>query len=304
MSTLIRILRRSKYAGSLILSLVGILLIFCDGECAIADLSVNGGSAETINTLVVGTVYVGPNPATILDVVTNGAIDANAITNSEAAAVSISGGVVNLSGGSVVGFSIPAGQTGVSDAIYFNNTGNGGTVNISGGTVSAGASGSNSSTSNAIDVNNRAANITMSGGTVSGAGNGDDINLNFGGTFTMTGGTLQSGPSGNAIFNRGLVNIYGGTIDGGILNQGGAVNIYGGSFNYQFGPISSSYGTLVGTLSDGSPIDAGFDNELKSGSFVLIQTQAIPEPSGLVNVTIGAVGLLNRRQQNRHRKFQ
>jgi hypothetical protein len=302
---------------------VGLAGIFAWGFTGIgftsADVTYNDGAAHTINSSVSQTVNVGPTEGTTLNVVSPARITGDAAGDS----INISGGTVNVTGGAVTAPNIPPNTPQGSDAIYFSNIGVGGSLNISGGTVSAGISNEPPGESQAILVDNPAAQITISGGLVtSGSGGSGVINMNMGGSLTITGGTIQNEVGGGSlpIFNRGLVNIYGGTIestDGDILNQGGTVNIYGGtftgsgfsdistqigtiniyglSFNYPFGPISPDSGELVGTLSNGTPIDATFDRT--SGSaIVLVQ---LPEPADALLLAVGCLGLLLGRQRRR-----
>ncbi|HEY1683980.1 MAG TPA: PEP-CTERM sorting domain-containing protein [Tepidisphaeraceae bacterium] len=292
-----------------------IALVCAGSQIAQAD-SYNDGGTHTINTAVSGTVGVGPTSGTTVNIVQGAQIVGGG--GAVGTSVDILGGTVNVSGGAVTAANTPSGVASESSAIYFDNIGVGGVLNISGGTVSAGSTNGPPNVSEAIEVNNSAAQINISGGLVtSGTTGTGDINLLFAGDIlTVTGGTIQSNTNASAIFSRGLVDIYAGTIqtDGtAILNQGGTVKIYGGtitgtgngeinneigtidiygtSFNYPFGPISADLGSLVGTLSNGSPIDTTFDRA-DSAPIVLIR---LPEPGSLALIALGC-GLLLRRK--------
>jgi hypothetical protein len=297
-----------------------VVLAIVGSQIARGDITYNDGAAHTINNSVFETVNVGPNTATSLNVVAPAHIIGDGETVSSS--ISILGGIVNLSGGTVVAINTPAGQPVVSSAIYFSNVGVGGTLNMSGGTVTAGSTSGPPGVSNAIEVNNSAAQITISGGLVTSGSTGTgDIDMNVGGTLTITGGTIQSNSNADAIFNRGVVNMYAGTIEAGgteFLNQGGTFNLYGGtltgtgsdeisneigtidiygrSFNYPFGPITATLGDLVGTLSNGSPIDATFS---RANSAPIVLIDLVPEPASAMMIALGCGGLLVRRRLNR-----
>ncbi len=289
----------SNHIRSPLTFLVVLALVLTAARMARADVTFNDGTSHTINNTVAGTVFVGPIVATTVNVVPNAVIDANTGAGSDG--MNIAGGTVNISGGSVTGANIGTGQTGDFGAIYFNNIGNGGTLNISGGTVSAGTASGHSGLTETIIVDNAAAKINVSGGLVTGgSGALDDIDLNFGGTLTVTGGTIQDSPNGTDIFNRGTVDIYGGNIIAGtgegIVDQGsGTTFIFGSSFNFAFGLIVPTNGTLIGTLSDGSPINISFSQP--SGSIVLVH--AVPEPASASLLTFASIILLARRMPER-----
>jgi hypothetical protein len=78
----------------------------------------------------------------------------------------------------------------------------------------------------------------------------------------------------------------------GIEAQGGTINVYGSGFDYAYGPISASSGTLTGTLSDGSPLNLTFFQE-SPGEIILNPT---PEPATLSLLALGGLAMLRRRK--------
>jgi hypothetical protein len=286
-------------------------------EIAAGQITYDDGATHSISNSLFSSIDVGPNSATTVNILPGGNINANA--GGAGDAVDFQGGTINISGGSVTGGNV-AQSTAVTDAIYIDNIGTGGTLNISGGTITAGTFSGPPGETNAIFVNNSAARINISGGVVtSGSTGSGNIDLNVGGTLTVTGGSITSGINAlGDIFNRGTVTIDGGNITStnsladlfnqggtisilggnisadngtGILNQEGTIDIYGSSFNYPFGPISASNGTLVGFLANGSVIDTSF-SQSSSGSIVLSE---LPEPGSLTLLAAACGGLLFRR---------
>ncbi|MEE8451214.1 MAG: PEP-CTERM sorting domain-containing protein [Thermoguttaceae bacterium] len=84
-----------------------------------------------------------------------------------------------------------------------------------------------------------------------------------------------------------VLNVFGGNIDSLLALDSGRVYLYGIDFNYPYGAIPDASGILTGTLKNGDPINAPFEI-LFDASIVL----AVPEPSTLALLSIGAVGLL------------
>lgn len=104
---------------------------------------------------------------------------------------------------------------------------NGGTFNMSGGTISGNSS---NNSSGGVDVFNGTFN--MSGGTINGntAPSGGGLSC-IGGTFSMTGGTINGNSTttnGGGVFNSGTFNMSGGIINGNTaVISGGGVYILG-----------------------------------------------------------------------------
>jgi len=143
------------------------------------------------------------------------------------------------------------------------------TVNISGGTFPDGVYAVDSST------------VNVSGGIITGdptwsslhAGDQSELNLSGGEISRLISGWIW--PNGEP--------------------QTAVVTVYGTEFNYPYGPIGDSSGTLTGTLASGDLIDAPFEI-YGDASIVLV----VPEPASLVALGIAALcGLACAR---RHRK--
>ncbi len=156
--------------------------------------------------------------------------------------------------------------------------------------------------------------VTINGGTFTG-GNGTQshaLTANGDNQVTITGGTFIGGEGilSAAIHanSGGLIELFGGSIsDGTGVNSNGLVvssspseiSIYGSDFNYGFGPIAPTSGTLMGILSDGSPLDVSF---LRSGGGqinLISQPHFIPEPSTLLLAILGSLllGRFTRRRR-------
>jgi len=100
-------------------------------------------------------------------------------------------------------------------------------------------------------------------------------------------GDISGGEIGSLSVN-GLCNITGGVISE--LVSGGTVYIYGSGFNYDYGAITDSIGTLTGVLNNGDIINSSFEIS-EGGSIVLI-----PEPGSLLLLGLGSV-LLRRKKK-------
>src|ERR1700722_943879 len=79
-----------------------------------ADTIYNDGASHTINNTASPTIDVGPNTATTVNVVHTALVSAGSGSD----AFNIAGGTVNISGGSVTGGSLAEFQTGDVGAIY------------------------------------------------------------------------------------------------------------------------------------------------------------------------------------------
>jgi hypothetical protein len=226
--------------------------------------------------------------------------------------VAVGGGTMNISGGTIAG-------AGGSNSYWNGVQGNGclgtieqrgGTVNITGGSI-AGAGGN---WNVGYTVIGGVANI-YSGATINvkagiagfGGGFNDGVAM-VGGTVNVCGGSVVVDDSSRASLADalrvagGVLNIYGGHITfqgplngastGGIEAQGGTINVYGSSFDYPYGPITATSGTLTGTLTDGATINLTFYQQ-SSGEIIL---HPAPEPATLSLLILGGVTILRRRK--------
>jgi len=160
----------------------------------------------------------------------------------------------------------------------------------------------------------------------------DDFQANGGGTITINGGTHTLGiaPTGDSLFgtqNGATMNLLGGSVTGvgdfvtgtGVLNIGGDASVSTASTNWTGGTVDfsstwtgfldsdtqsslSDYESLItgtGATLGGVTIDAALFNsnfEL-NGDGALILT-AVPEPTSLVVLGLGALGLVTRRRRS------
>ncbi|MEM6333955.1 MAG: PEP-CTERM sorting domain-containing protein [Planctomycetota bacterium] len=220
-----------------------------------------------------------------------------------------------------------------NDALGFNNN----VVTITGGTVSNDvevfANSSLVVTGGLIGDDLEASDgssVTFSGGTVT-----DNLSVENFATALITGGTIGNdleaignvsitvlgGSIGSDIEAVGsaTIDIFGGQLGAvggfefGIASGGfSVVTLFGPEFQINgspaaFGSISQGFGTLSGTLSDGSVFSVPFERVDEGfffprvGQIVLVE-QAIPEPGSLALLSLGGVTLLRRRGDFRERR--
>ncbi|MEM9913493.1 MAG: PEP-CTERM sorting domain-containing protein [Planctomycetota bacterium] len=165
--------------------------------------------------------------------------------------------------------------------------------------------------------------LTFSGGTVT-----DNLTVEDDATGLVTGGivgndleavgnasiTVLGGSIGSDIeaVGNATIDIFGGQLgtvgdfDNGIASGGDSViTLFGPEFQINgspaaFGSISQEFGTISGTLSDGSVFSVPFELVSEGpffrpriGEIVLVE-QAIPEPTTLALLSLGGVTLLRR----------
>jgi len=167
--------------------------------------------------------------------------------------------------------------------VFFNSTG---TLNITGGTVSAVAG-------RAVQ-NNSTGTVNISGGTVSTTGdNSVAVQNNSTGTVNISGGTVSTtGNSGIAVNNlaRGAVNISGGAINGGTVGRAAVLNAstgkikVSGTATISSGITTSNSGTIV--LIKPVPDNTDLRFEMTGGT--VINTSATTG-NAIWNNSIGAV---------------
>ncbi len=141
-----------------------------------------------------------------------------------------------------------------------------------------------------------ASTVTISGGSVIYASAYDTGTLNLlGGSVEYLQGydsstvNILGGVIGDCLsaLDSSVVNISGGRIYEGIYARDASIiTIAGSGFNYPYGEIPDASGILTGTLANGDPISNPFDI-YDDASIVL----AVPEPSTLVLLGMGALGL-------------
>ena len=145
------------------------------------------------------------------------------------------------------------------------------TLNFLGGTASEHVTGRGYSTVNIL------------GGII-----GDDLVAYDSCVMNVYGGDMLEG--GVEAYDNSRVSISGGLIES--LRAGrtsgehtSLITIAGNGFNYPYGEIPDSAGTLTGTLANGDPINAPF--EIYSDASIVL----VPEPSTFILLAMGALGL-------------
>src|SRR5262249_9960360 len=175
--------------------------------------------------------------------------------------IDVEGGSVNVSGGTISG----AGRIGI--AVFPQ----GGTVNVYGGTISGHDTG----------VHVEAGTVDLISGTISGGSYGVIIQ---GGIVTLHGSTI-SGPIDGVSDEGGTTRIIGGSISGGtygiVANGLGTLSIYGCGLQF-------SGGQLIGTLQDGAAINTPVNVNVTLCNLVdtcsgdlLVTMSTLPSPSVL-----------------------
>ena len=166
-----------------------------------------------------------------------------------------------------------------------------GQMEITDGTITKGyARGSNACGANiyqAAVVSNKVATsqITMSGGTVSdGYADGYGGNMQIHGNFTMTGGELLNGSSGNGgnvrVFRPGNFVLDGGTVSGGTCRNLSSSGGTGGNVFQVVGHNPTTAQACEGTLTIKSGTIIGSDSNAVNGGVINISTYGIVNMEG------------------------
>lgn len=92
-----------------------------------------------------------------------------------------------------------------------------------------------------------------------------------------------------------VIDIYGGLFDNILANHSSVVNIYGTGFNYDYGPITDSIGTLTGTLYMGDSFSTNFQRIIDAATINLVEMQIVPAPGayllGMLGLSVAGVKL-------------
>ena len=161
-------------------------------------------------------------------------------------------------------------------------------------------SGSISAYGEAVE-NNRFCTLIINGGAITGVlGNGLGAGINNYGTLIMNGGSISSNSNDPSVFipsvdNGGTMTIYGGDLSSITDEPDGLTTIYG-TFS-QYGAITSSEGTITGTLADGTNATIAYANVSYNGDSGVILLEPVPEPSCLAVLALGLGGIALRRRR-------
>ena len=118
---------------------------------------------------------------------------------------------------------------------------------------------------------------SLRGGTLSGdveirGGNFVEVVTSHAGRLQVLGGVFANDLQGD---NDTLVEVSGGELNGGLFAlENSQFTVFGDSFNHPSGPISSTAGTLTGTLADGTPLNVSF-GRASTATITLIDTSEL-----------------------------
>jgi uncharacterized repeat protein (TIGR01451 family) len=185
-----------------------------------------GAAPARANTTIIDTPVTGPltvNAGDTLEIHTGGAV------------TSAADGVIVKAGGELIILDGSISVSGQSSGVFID----GGTVTMSGGTISASFTGV---------VFNNTGEMTLSGGSVTAT---HAVIVNGGSSLKVSGGAI-SGSGDTVIVNDGLVNISGGTLNGtpnannfGVSLNGGVTTISGGSISAKIDGVSVGPGAVA-----------------------------------------------------------
>ncbi len=261
-----------------------------------ADITYSDGGIHNISTSMTVDSITVANGST-LNVLSGGSITA-ATDSSENIILTFGNSPVNIYGGTItsnVGIESSGSPLnmygGTITSCFGISVINSSSVNMYGGTITTptGASGGYGISAFSGPVNIYGGTIISNGGFAISANNSAQTNI-FGGIISSNGGwAIQSYGMGS------MVNVYGGQINGTILPQSsGVVDIFGSGFNYGYGQIGATSGTLTGTLADGTPIDVAFDND---GGQIILSANPTPIPASAYLFGSGLLGLIGIRKK-------
>lgn len=223
---------------------------------------------RTLTVTIILTLTLTQNGLAIIDYNDGGVYDINTIMPTDVVRVT-NGTTINLQdGGTITSSRFAIFGYGIWSIGSFVNTYNGSSITGADGGINSGI----------YAVQNSVINIF--GGNISGGSNG------------------SSSASGIRVSDS-MVNIYGGLITAGvgstapdirIIDESCVVNIFGTDFNYAPGPVGDIEGVITGILSDGTPLDLTFYQDV-GGQIVLI-----PEPASIAILTLGSLVLIRRKK--------
>jgi len=131
--------------------------------------------------------------------------------------------------------------------------------------------------------------VSMYDGTVNARDEGLITNGNA--VFSLFGGDINSVDHAVHAYGDSVFNIFGGSLNTTAIEiraeDDSTVNIFGIDFNYPYGPIDDTSGTITGTLSDATVMAYGFLRDISASIYL----REAPEPSTFVLLSVGILGL-------------
>jgi hypothetical protein len=211
-------------------------------------ITIGTGSAILITggTITTGTAGGIGNTGTITNLSAAGTISGGAVTNNSAGVITVTSGILSLTGGALTNngtINANGGILSLTGGALTNN----GTINANGGILTD-ASGFASSNTNS-------GTIAFAGGSVNVSG--QSAVLNNDSLITFAGGTLQGGSGGFVNASSAEINVNSGTntlsVSGGTIANAGDITVAGGTLTASGGAVTNrSAGVITinaGTLS-------------------------------------------------------
>jgi len=277
-------------------------IVFNDGQLHVIDATNSfplevvtvedgpGGSITTVRLVDGGEAAINARGSSVVEVLGGRAVSFGGIMMEDNSVLSMSGGLVQGFTYASTATSEISGTAEISD-----NAVSGGVLNVNGGLI-RGFIAVEGGMVNIFDGDSTGEWSVAEGGTLLVSGGVHNQVLSSGGTVEIADGDFQQVGGSGAAVGPGTVSILGGVIEavssastvsveirGGSITElivafGGSMSIYGTGFNFAFGDIVPTTGTLVGTLADGAPIDVEF-RRASTAPITLIASEPAPSIS-------------------------